>query len=61
MERLADNKGGTMTDVEEIQYLNGVLKHLRDLTQRTPKEDPVWQYALAAADAVFELIEMLRP
>jgi hypothetical protein len=50
-----------MTDVEEIQYLNAVLKHLRDLTQRTPKSDPLWEYALAAEDAVFELVEMFRP
>jgi hypothetical protein len=52
---------GEMTDVEEAQYLNGVLKHLQALTQRTPTNDPLWGYADAAAGAVFDLVEMLRP
>ena len=41
-----------MTDAEECEYFTGVLKHLGDLIQRTPKDQPLFKLAADASDAI---------
>jgi hypothetical protein len=53
--------GGKKLEAEECQYLTGVLRHLKDLRQKTPTNDPLWGYFDAAADAVGDLLDMMRP
>jgi hypothetical protein len=53
--------GGDRPEAAECQYLTGVLKHLDAQLQQTPKNDPLWQYLLAATDAIQDLVEFIRP
>jgi hypothetical protein len=53
--------GGEKLEAKECRYPAGVLDHLRDLMQTTPRNDPLWGYLDTAHDAVSELLGMLLP